>query len=255
MSKFYFDEPTVFSLVEEADFFRLKMKTPRIEDSHVEEFLDATVEWLSSNPDKGLLIDFAGVKHICDDFSFHLTRYYTDIKSRGLYVRFVNVAPSIEAGVDVSNITTVINLDELNLSPGKTAVSAKAILEDLAARMSDRELMKKHKITQKGLTSVYRKLLNRGLITRRFLAERMGIETRDISVHLAGRGSSKVRISSAQVVGDIAASLSNDQLMEKYQLSSRGFKRLLQKLYDKGLLSRAELMGRTRLLEQQETSS
>jgi len=56
------------------------------------------------------------------------------------------------------------------------------------------------------------------------------------------------------MVRDIAASLSNDQLMEKYQLSFRGFKRLLQKLYDKGLLSRSELVRRTRLVEQQETS-
>lgn len=248
MTKFYVDEPTVFSLVEEVDFFRLKVETPRIEDRHVEEFLDTTVEWLSSNPEKGILIDFAGVKYVCDDFSFHLSRHYADIKDRGLYVRFVNVAPSIEPSVEVSNITMVMNLEDINLNPGKAAVSAKGILEDLAAHLSDRDLMKKHGLSKKGLTSVYRKLLNRGLVTRRFLAERMGVETRDITVSLSGRGSLKVRISSAQVVEDIAASLSNDQLMHKYKLSPRGFRSLLQKLYDKGLLSRGELAGRTRLL-------
>jgi anti-anti-sigma regulatory factor len=250
MTKFYVDEPTVFSLVEETEFFRLKVLTSHIEDEHVEEFLDTTVEWLSTNPAKGILVDFSGVKSVCDDFSFHLSSYYEDIKARGLYVRFVNVAPSIEPAVEVSNITRVINLEDLNLGHGKVSVSAKEILEDLAARLPDRELMKKHSLTLKGLSSVYRKLLNRGLITRRFLARRMGIETRDITIHLAGKGSSKVRISSAQVVDDISNSLSNHELMSKYRLSPRGFRRLLQKLYDKGLLSRSELAARSRLLEQ-----
>jgi len=251
MTKYYVDEPTVFSLVEEPEFFRLKVETSAIKDEHVEEFLDTTVEWLSTNPSKGILIDFNGVKSICDDFSFHLSSYYEDIKARGLYVRFVNVAPSIEPAVEVSNITRVINLEDLNLGQGKLSVSAKEFLEDLAEKLSDRQLMKKYRLTMKGLASVYRKLLNRGLITRRFLAQRMGIETSNITVHLAGKGSSKVRISSAQVVVDLARRLSNDELMNKYRLSPRGFTRLLEKLYDKGLLSRSDLTARTRLLKQQ----
>ena len=71
--KYYFeDEETAFSLVEEHGFYRLRVERSAIEDKHVEEFLDRTVEWLSRNPDKGILIDFKGVKSVCNEFAIHL---------------------------------------------------------------------------------------------------------------------------------------------------------------------------------------
>ena len=72
--KYYFeDEETAFSLVEEHSFYRLRVERSAIEDKHVEEFLDRTVEWLSRNPDKGILIDFKGVKSVCNEFAIHLS--------------------------------------------------------------------------------------------------------------------------------------------------------------------------------------
>jgi hypothetical protein len=39
----------------------------------VEEFVDKTVERLSSSPKKGIFVDLEGVKSVCSDFS---TRQY-----------------------------------------------------------------------------------------------------------------------------------------------------------------------------------
>jgi hypothetical protein len=246
MPKFYVDEPAAFSLIEESDFYRLQVLTPHIYDSHVEEFLDITVEWLSSNPDKGILVDFRGVKSVCEEFTFHLNQYYETIKARGLYVRFVNVAPSIELAVEVYNVTMVMNLEDLTLNRGKTLVSAKQMIDDLAARLSDQELMKKHKLSRKGLDSVFRQLLERRLIPRRFFEQRTASTTARRTARLTEKGAPSIRISSAQVVADIAANLTNEELMQKYKVTPKGFARLLQKLHDKGFLSESELADRTR---------
>jgi CRP-like cAMP-binding protein len=249
MKKIYVEEPSAFSLSQEPEFYRLQVLIPHIEVQHVEEFLDITVEWLSSNPDKGILVDFRGVKSVCEEFSFHLNEYYETIKRRGLYVRFVNVAPSIELAVEVYNVTTVINLEDLTLNRGKTVVNARQMLEDLAARLSDQELMKKHKISRKGLESVFRQLLERRLIPQRFLARRASAAKRDSKARSAKKGAPSIKISSAEVVSDIAARLTNEELMQKYQLSPKSFSRLLQKLLDKGLLSESELTKRVKQLE------
>jgi anti-anti-sigma regulatory factor/DNA-binding HxlR family transcriptional regulator len=246
MAKYRFDDDLVFSLVEEPGFFRLKVDTPYIEEDHVEEFLDTTVEWLSSNPKKGILIDFKGVKSVCEDFSLHLRKYYEDIKSRGLYVRFVNVDATLERFVDVSNVTTVIDLDSLQLKQDKIVVSARQILEDLARHLSDNELMLKHGLSKRGLASLFRKLLLKGLVTRRFLAQRMGVETSELSTSLAGMDSRKVKLDASDVLDDITRKLSNAALMRKYKLSAKGLKSLLKKLHSIGLISKSTVAARTK---------
>jgi hypothetical protein len=57
MKIFLKSEHQVFSLHEERDFFRMKVGKSEVKQDHVEEFMDKTVEWLSTNPDKGVLID------------------------------------------------------------------------------------------------------------------------------------------------------------------------------------------------------
>ena len=165
MAKYQFgDSGTSFSVVEESGFFRLTTTRSDIGPHQVEDFLDTTVEWLSGNPEKGILLDFKGVKTVSDEFVAHLLRYYEEIKARGLYVRFVNVDPSIEQYVETSNITVVISPDMLPSE--KPTLSAKEILKDLAKNTSDAELMQKHGLSHKGLKSLYTKLLKKGLISR-----------------------------------------------------------------------------------------
>jgi DNA-binding HxlR family transcriptional regulator len=232
--KYYFDdEETAFSFVEEPNFYRLSVERSAIEEKHVEEFLDRTVEWLSRNPNKGILIDFRGVKSVCNEFAIHLSTYYQHVRDKGLQVRFVNVDPDIEPYIRRANISVV-----LDLHSDRAVLSAKELLEDLSNNLSDAELMRKHGLSSQGLASMFRKLLGKGLVTRSSLATRMGVETCEITVNLDGKVS-KIRVNQTEVLKDLDDNASGDELMRKYKLSPRGLRSLLTKLYRKGLISRA----------------
>ena len=219
--KFLFEsEEQIFSLHEESDFFRMKVGKSEVEEDHVEEFMDKTVEWLSTNPEKGILIDLEGVKSVCSDFTVALTRYYEDIKRRGLYVRFVNVDPKIEPYVDVSNITVVMAV------PDKPVISARELLGDLANNLSDKELMKKHDLSQRGLKRLYKKLLGKGLIFRRALARRMGVPTKDLGVVFETKNAKKITVDASDVMKNLANEMTDTELMREYKLSPRTAKSL-----------------------------
>lgn len=238
--KFYVEDDFAISLEEESGFFRLKIQTPEVEEHHVEEFMDTTVEWLSTNPSKGILIDFQGVKAVCGDFAAHLHKYYEDIKRRGLNVRFVNVDPAIEPYIDVSNITVVLH-DVIRETP---VVSAKEILQDLANNLTDRQLMKKHGLSERTLAKTFKKLLAMGYITRDALAERLGMETPELASDQKGEGYVKPVVSAAAVLQDIADNRSDSEIMHKYKLSPKGLSSLMRKLYKRGLVSKLTLKKR-----------
>lgn len=238
--RFYVDDEFAISLVEEPEFFRLRIQTPEVEEYHVEEFMDTTVEWLSTNPQKGILIDFKGVKSVCGDFAAHLARNYEDIKRRGLHVRFVNVDPAIEPYLDVTNITVVLR----DVLPPKAVVSARSILEDLADNLSDKALMKKHGLSEKGLASMFRKMLSKGLITRSALAERLGVELEEVTLGLEGLSTGKPVVNAVDVLQDLSDNLTDTEIMRKYKLSRKGLQSLLRKLYQRGLISKITLQRR-----------
>jgi anti-anti-sigma regulatory factor/transcription initiation factor IIE alpha subunit len=250
VAKFYVEDEVAFSLEEESSFFRLQVVTAEIKEQHVEEFLDTTVEWLSTNPHKGILIDFKGVKYICSDFAIHLLRYYEDIKGRGLPVRFVNVHPAVQPSLEVTNITVVADLER-----DRVRVSAREILEDLSKNLSDRQLMDKHGLSERGLGSMFRKLLRKGLVTRRELARRLGVETSEITIVLEGLGDTKTTVDAGEVLNDIADDMTDDELMQKYKLSPKGLRSLFRKLYRRGLISKEMLRHRKQLSEQSSSSN
>jgi transcription initiation factor IIE alpha subunit len=234
--KYYFeDEDTAFSLVEGSRYYMLRVERSAIEEKHVEEFLDRTVEWLSRNPDKGILIDFKGVKSVCNEFAIHLSTYYQHVRDKGLEVRFVNVAPEIEPYIRRANISVV-----LDLTSDRAVLSAKELLEDLSNNLSDEELKKKHGLSSQGLASMFKKLLGKGLVTRNRLATRMGIETCEITVNLNGKVS-KIQVNATDVLKDLGDNSSDAELMRKYKLSPRGLRSLMTKLHSKGLISQATL--------------
>jgi transcription initiation factor IIE alpha subunit len=234
--KYYFeDEDTAFSLVEGSRYYMLRVERSAIEEKHVEEFLDRTVEWLSRNPDKGILIDFKGVKSVCNEFAIHLSTYYQHVRDKGLEVRFVNVAPEIEPYIRRANISVV-----LDLTSDRAVLSAKELLEDLSNNLSDEELKKKHGLSSQGLASMFKKLLGKGLVTRNRLATRMGIEACEITVNLNGKVS-KIQVNATDVLKDLGDNSSDAELMRKYKLSPRGLRSLMTKLHRKGLISQATL--------------
>ncbi len=231
------DEAKVFTLSEEREFFRLTADRPDINEEHVEDFTDTTIEWLSSNPHKGLLIDFDGVRTVCADFTVQLTRYYEDIKAKGLYVRFVNVDPRIQSFIDVSNITVVISLSDLPRE--KPALSAAAVLTDLGRGMSNRELRKKHRLTDKGLESLFLKLKEKGLISRKTLSARLGLDKSGKSktaAASAGEKSKKVTVRADEVLKDFQDGLSDEEIMKKYSVAGKGLERLMRELLRKGIV-------------------
>jgi transcription initiation factor IIE alpha subunit len=237
--KFLFEsEEQIFSLLEESDFFRMKVGKSQVKEDHVEEFMDKTVEWLSTNPKKGILIDLEGVRSVCSDFTVALTRYYENIKRRGLYVRFVNVDPKIQPYVDVSNITVVMSI------PDKPVISARVLLGDLTNNLSDKELMKKHNLSQRGLKRLYKKLLDKGQIFRRALARRMGLSTYEFTVACEAKKAKKVTIAASDVMKKLANEMTDTELMREYKLSPRGLQSLFRKLYNNGLISKATFMRR-----------
>ncbi len=228
----------IFSLSEEDDFFRMKVGRPEVREEHVEEFMDKTVEWFSTNPKKGILIDLEGVKSVCSDFTAALTRYYENVKKRGLYVRFVNVDPRIKPYVDVSNITVVMAI------PKKPVISARAVIRDLTDNMSDKELMKKHKLSPAGLKSLYRKLLGRGLVHRRALERRIGEQTQDLSLVFENQDAKEVTVKASDVLNSLIHGMTDAELMREYRLSPRGLQSLFRKLYKKGLISKETFLRR-----------
>jgi anti-anti-sigma regulatory factor/uncharacterized protein (DUF433 family) len=229
-------DESAFSVLEESGFFRLSMKAPDIGPKHVEDFLDTTVEWLSGNPTKGILIDFEGVRSVSDDFVAHLLHEYEEIKARGLYVRFVNVDPAIEPYMESGNITVVISPEMLRID--KPILSARQILKDLAADMSDEELMHKHGLSQKGLKSMFKKLLQKGLITEKALAKRWGLTTGQLMIAVDSSGTKKVRVPLGDLITDLASDLPDEEIMSKYQLSAKALGKLTRQLYQQGLVTK-----------------
>jgi anti-anti-sigma regulatory factor len=176
---FYNDRKPAFSLAEEPDLFRLRMEQSEIEEHHVEEFLDKTVEWLSANSEKPMLIDFEGVRWVCSDFTAHLAEYCHDAKAKGFIVNFVNVSPTIQPYVDVQAIT-----EQFTPRRSVLSISTKQVLEDIERNLSNRDLMDKYGLSLRGLASLFKKLLNKGLITRRYLEERSAREKGPIEIDL-----------------------------------------------------------------------
>ena len=231
-------EEQIFSLTEEADLFRLKIDISEVKEKHVEEFMDMTVEWLSTNPEKGILIDLEGVKSVCSDFTIALTRYYENVKRHGLYVRFVNVDPGIQPYVEVSNITVVMT------RPTKLTISTRELMGDLKNNLSDNELMKKHNLSPRGLKKLYKKLLAKGLEFRRALERRIEGQRADLSLVLETKDAKRVTVNASDVLKSLSNGMTDEQLMSQYKLSPRGLQSLYTKLTNLGLISESTLRRR-----------
>ncbi|MGO9122757.1 MAG: hypothetical protein ACLQPD_34710 [Desulfomonilaceae bacterium] len=235
-------EEQIFSLTEEIDMFRIKFGISEIKEEHVEEFMDKTVEWLSTSPSKGILIDLQGVKSVCPDFTVALTRYYENVKRHGLYVRFVNVDPGIEPYVEVSNITVVMT------RPEKLMISTREFVGDLTNNLSDKELMAKHNLSASGLKKLYKKLLGKGVVSRRALEARIGIQR--LSLVLKTNDAKRVTVNASDVLNSLSNGMTDGELMTKYRLTPRGLQSLYLKLYNEGLISRSTFMRRKASSEQ-----
>jgi anti-anti-sigma regulatory factor/uncharacterized protein (DUF433 family) len=235
---FYADRKPAFSLLEEPDCFRLKMELPEIEEHHVEEFLDKTVEWLSANSEKGMVIDFEGVTWVCSDFTAHLAKYCEDARTKGLAVTFVNVGDTIKPFIDIQARTQV-----LEIRRGVLSISTKEVLEDIERNLPDRDLMHKYGLSLNGLTTLFRKLFNKGLITRQWM-ERRNIHEAPIEIDLDMEDLRITEIPAADILKDIADDMPDEILMHKYGLSQKGLDSVWMQLSANNLISEETLRQR-----------
>jgi PilZ domain len=91
----------------------------------------------------------------------------------------------------------------------KPKIKAKEALEDIQAGIDDISLMKKYKLSAKGLQSLFKKLGHAGIIKH---------------------------VNASEVLSDLRSGISSDDLMKKYSLTPRGMQNLFQELDRAGIL-------------------
>ena len=91
----------------------------------------------------------------------------------------------------------------------KTKIKAKEALEDIRAGTDDISLMKKYKLSAKGLQSLFKKLGHAGIIKH---------------------------VNASEVLADLRSGISRDDLMKKYSLTPHGMQNLFQELDRAGIL-------------------
>ncbi len=109
----------------------------------------------------------------------------------------------------------------------KVKIDAHDVVHDIRAGLNDTDLMRKYKLTAKGLQSLRSKLFEHGLITREELGQEP-VQT----------------ISAREAMRDVRAGLDDFALMKKYDLSPKGLQSLLNQLVKSGALSVQEVEGR-----------
>src|SRR5208337_2938892 len=190
------------------------------------------------NSEKGIVIDFEGVSWVCSDFSAHLARHCDDAATKGLAVAFVNVADTIKPYIDVQAITQ-------GPEPRRSVltISTKEVLEDIERNLPNRDLMDKYGLSLNGLTALFRKLFNKGLITRQWM-ERRHIHD-PIEIDLAMGDLRKTEIPAVDVLKDIADDMPDETLMQKYRLSQKELDSMWMQLFENNLISEETLRQRS----------
>lgn len=96
----------------------------------------------------------------------------------------------------------------------RTRIDAASVLADIRSGMSDEALMKKYRLTNRGLQSLFVKLADLGFLKY---------------------------VRAGQALSDIRAGMSDEALMEKHRLSHEGLRQLFQQMDELGLLGIEEL--------------
>ncbi len=106
----------------------------------------------------------------------------------------------------------------------KPKIDASEVLKDIRAGVNHFTLMDKYRLSAKGLNSLFRKLLDAGVVKRGDLGP-----------------SYKVEISASEAIRDIRSGMTKSDFMEKHRISSRGLQSLFRKLVETGAVDKLEL--------------
>ncbi len=119
--------------------------------------------------------------------------------------------------------------------------------------LSDLALMKRYSISAKGLESLFSKLVSAGDISQEELEKRalqfLRTNAVDVVSSRAPQSFEKITINAAEAVECLRSGMTDQAVMEKYNLSTRGLNSLFKKLVSAGEIDRDELDARKNVLE------
>lgn len=98
---------------------------------------------------------------------------------------------------------------------GQREISAKEVLKDIRAGLTDAGIMQKYKLSSKGLESLYRKMALAGLLEKPAQSP---------------SSPQKRTINAAKIASDIRSGMSDEELMKNYDLSAAGLSRVFEEL-------------------------
>jgi hypothetical protein len=140
----------------------------------------------------------------------------------------------------------------------KRQIRVREALKDLRSGMNDVELMAKYHLAARGLQSLFQKLVEAGMLTRKELDARLPglmdnaqspapLRRSDDDSWTLKRGPRREAgrpIKASEAVRDIRAGMDDGVLMAKYQLTVRGLQDLFDKLVHANVVTRSELDSR-----------
>lgn len=116
----------------------------------------------------------------------------------------------------------------------KSKINAKEVLEDLRAGFDDTHLMEKYNLSARGLQSLFKKLVETGIVDPRILEG----ERPQPGV---GPSPGEREVSAKEVLKDLRSGMPQDGMMRKYRLSAKGLANLFEQLVGAGLIAESEL--------------
>jgi uncharacterized protein (DUF433 family) len=111
-------------------------------------------------------------------------------------------------------------------------ISAKEILRDVREGLDDTAIMRKYKLSPKGLHNVYNELVDCGYLER--VGQHYVVPTAR-------------RISTREIVAEIRRGVSNEELMRRHKLTEAGLQNAFKLLVDTRALGAEEIAGRQSL--------
>lgn len=152
---------------------------------------------------------------------------------------------------------------------GKPVIEAREVLIDLRAGMDDHGLMKKYRLSTKGLHSLFGKLVKAGVIGTEELEERTALtsanfiqvqEVQDIRERIDEGPPADEPISRQTrptkeplrlqtLISDVRRGLTDVELMHRYRLSAKALASIIDQLLDAGIIDEADMDRRSGFYE------
>lgn len=124
-----------------------------------------------------------------------------------------------------------------------TKIPVSEALQDIKSGMDDAALMRKYRLSARGLQSLFRKLLEKGLLRPPEIDERPEPEKAAPEAEASSKEPPRQqpRRNPVELVRDIKAGMHDFDLMAKYNLSAKILQSIFDQLLESGLMDKAEL--------------